>query len=111
MIKRVAVAASMAVLLALTGYAAGAHHPAFGETQAESRVLMSDGEVKKVDVAAGRVTVKHGPLENLGMPGMTMVFKVKDAAWLEQMRAGDKIHFLADRVNGAFTIVVYEPVR
>ena len=69
---------------------------------------MVDGLVKKVDKSAGKLTVAHGPLPALGMPAMTMVFRVKDAAWLDQMKAGDKIRFMADKVNGAYTIVHFE---
>ncbi|KVN76155.1 copper-binding protein [Burkholderia ubonensis] len=65
---------------------------------------MSHGEIRKVDTAAGKLTIKHGPLENLGMDAMTMVFKVKDAAMLSQVKAGDKIDFVADEVNGALTV-------
>ncbi len=64
----------------------------------------SDGEIKKVDKAAGKITVKHGPLVNLDMPPMTMVFKVKDPAMLEQVKAGDKVKFTVEKINGAFTI-------
>lgn len=61
---------------------------------------MSSGEVKSIDKAAGKITIKHGPLENLGMPGMTMVFRVKDPAVLDQVKPGDKIKFDAERSNG-----------
>lgn len=63
-----------------------------------------DGLVKKVDKSSGKVTVSHGPLPN-GMPAMTMVFKVKDMAWLDQMKDGGKIRFAADQINGVMTIV------
>lgn len=66
---------------------------------------MSHGEIKKVDAAAGKLTIKHGPLENLGMGGMTMVFRVKDPAMLTQVEVGDKIDFVAEEVNGALTVV------
>ncbi|MBF3543261.1 copper-binding protein, partial [Burkholderia pseudomallei] len=63
-----------------------------------AHVGMSHGEVKKVDTAAGKLTIKHGPIENLGMGAMTMVFKVKDPAMLSQVKAGDTIDFVADEV-------------
>lgn len=72
---------------------------------------MVDGLVKKVDKAAGKVTLSHGPLINLNMPAMTMVFKVANAAWLEQMKPGNKIRFMADSVNGAVTVVHVEPAK
>ncbi len=68
----------------------------------------SDGEIKKVDKEAGKITVKHGPLANLDMPAMTMVFKVKDLAMLEQVKAGDKVKFTAEKINGAFTITALQ---
>ena len=72
---------------------------------ADMKDSMSHGEIKKVDLAAGKLTIKHGPLENLGMEAMTMVFKVKDPAMLSQVKVGDKIDFVAEEVNGALTVV------
>ncbi|MEF9439944.1 RND transporter [Burkholderia sp. AU31280] len=66
---------------------------------------MSHGEIRKIDMAAGKLTIKHGPLENLGMDAMTMVFKVKDPAMLSQVKVGDTIDFVAEDVNGALTVV------
>ena len=72
---------------------------------------MADGEVKKVDKDAGKLTIKHGPLTNLDMPAMTMVFRVKDPSMLDQVKEGDKIRFVADRVNGAITVVELKPAK
>lgn len=65
---------------------------------------MVKGEVVKVDRAAGKVTLKHGPIANLDMEAMTMVFRVAEPAMLDKMKAGDRIEFEADRVNGAITL-------
>ena len=81
------------------------------QATASTEMQMVDGVVKKVDKSAGKVTLSHGPLTNLSMPAMTMVFRVKDANWLDQMKAGDKIRFMADNVNGAVTIVHFEPAK
>ena len=91
--------------------AAGDHagHGMAMQATASTEMQMVDGVVKKVDKSAGKVTLSHGPLTNLSMPAMTMVFRVKDANWLDQMKAGDKIRFMADNVNGAVTIVHFEP--
>ena len=72
---------------------------------------MVDGVVKKIDKASGKVTVTHGPLTNLNMPAMTMVLKVSNVAWLDQMKTGDKIRFMAENVNGAITVVHFEPAK
>jgi len=72
---------------------------------------MTAGEVKKVDKDVGKVTIKHGPIKNLDMPGMTMIFRVKDAVMLDQLKEGDKIHFAADKINGAFTLMQVEQIK
>lgn len=72
---------------------------------------MTAGEVKKVDKDTGKVTIKHGPIKNLDMPGMTMVFRANDAAMLDQLKEGDKINFTADKLNGAFTLMQVEQVK
>lgn len=69
---------------------------------------MSEGEIKKVDKDGGKLTIKHGDLKNLGMPGMTMVFRTKDAAMLEQVKQGDKVRFVAEKVDGALTVTAIE---
>ena len=66
---------------------------------------MADGEVRKVDKEAGKVTLRHGPIKKLEMDeGMTMVFRVQDPAMLKGVKVGDKIKFDADRVDGQFTV-------
>ncbi|MBI5920669.1 MAG: copper-binding protein [Betaproteobacteria bacterium] len=93
------------------GFAADDHagHGAMHAT-APATAAMIDGLVKKVDKPSGKVTVSHGPLPN-GMPAMTMVFRVKDTAWLDQMKDGDKIRFTAADVNGAMTLVHFEKTK
>ena len=71
----------------------------------------STGEVEKVDKSGGKVTIKHGPIDNLGMPAMTMAFRVKDPAMLDQMKEGDKINFVVEKVDGAFTVIQAEPAK
>ncbi|WP_459573275.1 copper-binding protein [Cupriavidus sp. 8B] len=84
-----------------------------GETRMDKKsddtnAAMSEGEVKKVDVSAGKLTIKHGPLTNLDMDAMTMVFRVKDPAMLIQVKEGDKIKFAAEKVNGALTVTTLQ---
>ena len=69
---------------------------------------MSEGEVRRVDKDAKKITIRHGPLRNLDMPAMTMVFQVKEPAMLDQVKAGDRIRFEADKVGGAFTVTKME---
>jgi Cu/Ag efflux protein CusF len=75
---------------------------------ADAKNSMSHGEIKKIDAAAGKLTIKHGQLENLGMEGMTMVFKAKDPAMLSQVKVGDKIDFVAEEIDGALTVVTLQ---
>jgi Cu(I)/Ag(I) efflux system periplasmic protein CusF len=71
---------------------------------------MTEGEVRKVDKEAKKVTLKHGPIKNLDMPGMTMVFQVRDAALFDKLTAGDKIMFTAEQLQGAFVVTGVEKV-
>ena len=66
---------------------------------------VSTGEVRKVDRLSGTLTLRHGPLRNLGMPGMTMVFRVADRAWLTTLKEGDQVRFVADNVGGHLTVI------
>jgi len=84
-----------------------ADHTAMHGEKSGVSAQMTDGLVKKVDKSASKLTLSHGPLPN-GMPAMTMVFRVKDPAWLDQVKAGDKIRFMADQINGAMTVVHLE---
>lgn len=70
---------------------------------AASSAALSEGVVKKIDKAAGTVTLTHGPLKNLGMGPMTMSFAVADAAILGKLKVGDKVRFLAEDKDGALT--------
>ncbi len=64
------------------------------------------GEVKKIDEAAGKITLKHGPIKSLDMDedGITMVFHVQDPAMLKQVKVGDKVQFEAERATAGITI-------
>jgi Cu/Ag efflux protein CusF len=72
---------------------------------------MTDGEIRKVDKEAKKLTIKHGPIPSLDMPGMTMVFQVKDPAMLDQVKAGDKVNFTAEKLGGAFTVTKIEAAK
>ena len=73
---------------------------------------MVDGQVTKIDESAGKVTIKHGPIKKFDMSdGMTMVFRVQDAAILKTVKAGDKIKFDADRVNGQITVTKLQKTK
>lgn len=77
---------------------------------AQAALPLVDGEVRKVDLSAQKITLKHGEIKNLDMPAMSMVFKVKDPALLDKVKAGDRVQFTAEDVNGALTVVSIERV-
>lgn len=72
---------------------------------------MADGEIRKVDKGAQKITIKHGPLATLDMPPMTMVFRVKDPTFLDKVKPGDKVKFEAEKIGGAFTVTRIERAR
>ncbi len=69
---------------------------------------MAEAEVRKVDKDAKKVTLKHGPIKNLDMPAMTMVFQVRDASLLDKFVAGEKIMFTAEQLQGAYVVTGVE---
>lgn len=83
-----------------------------GETAlAQASGPMAEGEVRKVDTDSKKITLKHGEIKNLDMPGMTMVFQVKDPAMLDKVKVGDKVRFTAEKVNGAITLTSIEAAK
>lgn len=89
-----------AVLLGLVG------HTTYSHAQSV------DGEVRKIDEAAGKITLKHGPIKSLDMDEpMTMVFRVQDPAMLKQVKVGDKVKFEAGRVNGQITVTKIQKAK
>ncbi len=62
------------------------------------------GTVEKVDESAGKITIEHGAIPNLNMDAMTMVFRAQDPGLLKDVKAGDKVQFTADRVNGQISV-------
>jgi Cu(I)/Ag(I) efflux system protein CusF len=74
-------------------------------------VVPTEGEVRKVDKAANKITLKHGPIPNIDMPAMTMVFQAKDPAMLAKLKAGDKVKFEAQKLGDVYTVTRIEPVK
>jgi Cu(I)/Ag(I) efflux system periplasmic protein CusF len=73
---------------------------------------LTDGQVTKVDASAGKITIKHGPMKKFDMEdGMTMVYRVQDPAMLTAVKAGDKIKFDADHVNGQFIVTKIQTAK
>jgi Cu/Ag efflux protein CusF len=92
----------LAVILAL-----GAIMPA-----ARAQTALVDGQVTKIDAAAGKITIRHGPMKKFDMDdGMTMVFRVSDPAMLNAVKVGEKVKFDADRINGQFTVTRIEKAK
>lgn len=105
---RIVLAFVSALALVTTAYAQSgashdAHHSGDSPSAKPSEVL-TEGEVRKVDKDSGKLTIKHGEIRNLEMPPMTMVFRVKDLAMLEQVKPGDKVRFEAQKVDGLLTV-------
>lgn len=89
------------VLMATTGAAAAV---------AQANLPPVDAEVRRVDTATGRVTLRHGEIPNLSMPGMTMVFSVRDRRWLDGLRVGDKVRVTIDRAGNGYEVQSLEPL-
>ena len=94
--KRIITAIAIgAALAAFTAQADDKHHES----------ALADGEVRKVDKDANKITLKHGPIQSINMPAMTMVFQVKDPAILNKVKAGDRVKFQAEMLPGGKAVV------
>ena len=110
-LKTLLASISIALLTPMAVLADDAHHkPATAAagtatgTAAGTAADMTDAEVRKIDLEAGKVTLKHADIKSLDMPAMTMVFVVKDKAMLDKLKAGDKVKFKAINDAGKFTV-------
>jgi Cu(I)/Ag(I) efflux system periplasmic protein CusF len=84
---------------------------ALSSAGAVSAAELADGEVRKVDKDNKKLTIKHGPLTDLDMPGMTMVFGVKEDALLDKVKTGEKVRFQAAKIDGKFVVTAIEPAQ
>lgn len=106
--NRLLTAALISLAAALPALADDRHHKD-GASAAGGAV--AEGEVRKVDKDARKITIRHGPIQNLDMPPMTMVFQVREAAMLELVKAGDKVKFSADKIGGQYTVIHIETAK
>ena len=75
---------------------------------AQATLPAVEAEVRKVDLDRNNITLKHGDIPNVDMPAMTMVFRVKDSALLQKVKAGDKVKFTVDKVDETLTVMSIE---
>ncbi len=104
-----AILASAPVYAQQTAADHAAHHPAPAAATAKS--ALSDAEVRRVDLDTKKITLRHGPIPNLDMPPMTMVFQVKDPALLQGIKAGDKVRFSAEKIGSVYTVTGIEAAK
>lgn len=94
------------------GHQNSGHGSAYTPAQvAQAGAEMTDGEVRKVDKENKKITIKHGEIKNLGMPGMTMVFQVKERAMLDKVQQGDKVRFAAEKSDSGLVVTSVETAK
>lgn len=111
---------SVKQILSITALAMGIALPVSSMAQAAmdhdrmdmpSPASMTDGEVRKVDPEAGKITIRHGHIKHMDMPGMTMVFTVRNKALLADVKPGDKIQFMVVSEGSKLVITDIQPAR
>ena len=109
-LKNLLTLSALALLAPMAAMADEAHHkPAAAAGAAAAD--MTDGEVRKIDMEGSKITLKHADIKSLDMPGMTMVFVVKDKAMLDKLKTGDKVKFKAINDAGKFTVTEIQPAK
>ncbi|OGA57963.1 MAG: copper-binding protein [Burkholderiales bacterium RIFCSPHIGHO2_01_FULL_64_960] len=99
---------AMAALLPVSTMAQAAGDAAKSSPAAAS---MTDGEVRKIDKDSSKITIKHGEIKHLEMPGMTMVFNAKDKSLLDKVQVGDKVSFMVVSEGGKMVVTAIEPAK
>jgi len=103
------VALALVLPVSLPALAQGhASHGSMGAAQSASKV---DGEIRKIDKTAGKLTIKHGEIKEMGMPPMTMMFPVKDKALLDKVKEGDKVRFSLAAEGSNMVVTSIEPAK
>ena len=102
-------AVALGMALPMSSFAQATMEPA--KTEAAQSTSLTDGEIKKVDLDNGKVTIKHGDIQHLDMPGMTMVFTAKDKNLLSNLKLGDKVKFMVVQEGGKMIVTDIQPAR
>ena len=110
--KNLIIRLATSVALVVSAHVVTAQTPPAPKLEAsKTSADMADGEVRKIDKENKKITLKHGPIKSLDMPGMTMVFQVKNAALLDTVKAGDKIKFKAEQAGSAIMVTDIVPAK
>jgi Cu/Ag efflux protein CusF len=88
-----------------------AGHVSAAPAATAAKATYTEGVVKRVDRAGGRITIAHDAIRNLDMPKMTMAFRVIEPSWLDKLKEGDRIRFAAENPDGVLTMVAYERTK
>ena len=111
-VKTILCGAVLPLLVALSSPAwAQSAKPVPPAASSSAELPMVDGEVRKIDTTQGKLTLKHGPIPNLDMGAMTMVFRVARPAMLEGLQVGTKLRFSVERVQGQLTVTAIQPLQ
>ena len=109
-LKNLLTLSALALLAPVAAIANDAHHK-LAAVAVATAADMTEGEVRKIDMEGSKITLKHADIKNLDMPGMTMVFVVKDKAMLDKLKAGDKVKFKAINDAGKFIVTEIQPAQ
>lgn len=102
-------AIALGVALPMSSFAQATMEPT--KAEASQQAALTDGEIKKVDLDNGKVTIKHGDIKHLDMPGMTMVFTAKDKNLLSNLKPGEKVKFMVINEGGKMNVTDIQPAR
>ena len=108
---RMTLIAACLVLLTPLGASADETHDRPPAAATAGDAEMTDGEVRKIDLAAGKLTLKHAEIKNLDMPAMTMVFRARNPSLLDGLKAGDRVDFDADKIDGQYVVTAIRKAR
>ena len=108
--RNLIIAVTIGLATTHAAYADDVHHKN-ADAKVAAGTTLTEGEIRKIDKDAKKITIKHGPIQNLDMPAMTMVFQVKNPEMLDQITTGDKIKFVVEKIGGALVVTHIEAAK
>lgn len=109
--KPLLAATAIALSSLFSGVTSAQTPPSPNSVETASKPDLTDGEIRKIDMEAGKLTIRHGEIKHLEMPPMTMVFVVRDKSLLDKVQIGDKVRFMTVLENGQMIVTGLQPSR
>lgn len=78
---------------------------------ADEELPKVSGEIRKIKLKSGKVTIRHEAIPNLDMPAMSMVFRIEEGLDITKFEKGDAVEFTVVDKDGKMVIMSIDKVE